>query len=158
MHAASPIISNRRLARLALWLLAVLAWFVLGDRHHQRRAHITFDKIERAVRDLILIRAAQILGPRKTKPRRHHGQTPTRISLRAVGGSWLRRRLRTRGDLFARAAKLLAALRDWRDLGAELARRRAAGLTRLAPARLIADLAAPVHAPAPLTLCAADTS
>lgn len=158
MHAPPPIISNHRLARLALWLLAVLAWFVLGDSHHQRRAGVTFAKIERAVRDLIVIRAAQVLGPRRTKPRRHHGRKPPRISQRAVGGSWLRRRLRIRGDIVARAAKLISAIRNWRALAAQLARRRAAGLTRLAAAWLAVAGAAPALVPAPAAPCAADTS
>lgn len=158
MHLPPPIISSHRLARLAVWLVAALAWFMLGRSHHQRRVHITFAKIERAVRDLILIHAAHVLGPRKTKPRRPHGRMPSRISLRAVGGSWLRRRLVMRGDIFARASKLLSAIRNWRELGAQLACRRAAGLTRLAPAWFAVDCAPLMPAPAPVTPCAADTS
>jgi len=161
MSSPPPIISNHRLARLALWLLALLAWFALGGQggeRQRRRANISFDKIERAVRDLILIRAAQLLPPRKSKPRRHHALTPLRVRLRAVGGSWLRRRLSTRGDLITRAAQLLAALRNWRELAAKLARRRAVGLTRLVSTWFAAEHAVPLCAPAASAVHAADTS
>lgn len=161
MSSPPPLISNHRLARLALWLLALLAWFSLGGQgsdRQRRRANISFDKIERAVRDLILIRAAQLLPPRKAKPRRHHAPCAPRIRLRAVGGVWLRQRLRTRGDLVSRAAQLLAALRNWRKLAASLARRLAAGFTRLVRTWFAADRAIPLCAPAAVSVHAADTS
>lgn len=161
MSSPPPLISNHRLARLAVWLLALLAWFSLGGQgsdRQRRRANITFDRIERAVRDLILIHAAQLLPPRKAAPRRHHAPRAPRMRLRAVGGVWLRQRLRTRGDLVSRAAQLLAALRNWRKLAAALARRRAAGLTRLARAWFAADRAVQRCAPAAIAVHAADTS
>jgi hypothetical protein len=139
----------------------MLAWFALGGQgndRQRRRAAISFDKIERAVRNVIIIRAAQLMAPRKFKPQRRHAQRPPRLSLRAIGGAWLRRRLRTHGDLIRRTAQLLAALRNWRALGAELARRRARGLTRLARAWFAADRPTPAFVPAPVTPCAADTS
>lgn len=140
----------------------MLAWFALGglgNDRQRRRAEISFDKIERAVRNVIIIRAAQLMAPRKLKPRRRHAYKPPRISLRSIGGAWLRRRLHTRGDPITRATQLLAALRNWRALGAQLARRRATGLTRLARAWFAADRPTPAFVPAaPVTPCAADTS
>ena len=143
-----------------MWLLAMLAWFALGGQgcdRQRRRAEISFDKIEHAVRNVIIIRAAQLMAPR-VRTKCHHTLRPTRISLRAIGGAWLRRRLYTRGDPITRAAQLLGALRNWRELGAQLARRRATGLTRLACAWFAADRPTPVRVPAPVNLCAADTS
>lgn len=161
MSSPPPLISNHRLARLALWLLALLAWFVLGGQgsdRQRRRVDISFVRIERAVRDLILIRAAQLLPLRKSKPRRHHAPKPTPVRLRAVGGVWLRQRLSTRGDLVSRAAQLLAALRNWRKLAASLARRRAAGFTRLVRTWFAADRAIQRCVPAAISVHAADTS
>jgi hypothetical protein len=138
----------------------MLAWFVLGggDERQRRRAAISFDKIERAVRNIIILRAAQFMSVRKIRPRRYHPHKPTRIRLRAIAGVWLRRRLRTRGNLVTRALHLLAALRNWRDLGAELGRRRAGGLSRLARIWSAHACADPIAA-APLSaLCTADTS
>lgn len=159
--SSPPIISNHRLARLALWLLALVAWFALGGQRSERqrrRANISFDKVERAVRDLILIRAAQLLPPRKAKPRRHNAPKPPPVRLRAAGGVWLRRRLSKRGDLVTRAAQLLAALRNWRELAAALARRRAAGLTRLVRSWFACDPAIPQRVLAASAAHAADTS
>ena len=159
MSSPPPLISNHRLARLALWLLAMLAWFVLGGQgndRQRRRAEISFDKIERAVRNVIIIGAARLMPPRKS--RRHHVRKAPRIRLRAIAGVWLRRRLRTRGDLIARATQLLAALRTWRELAAALAQRRSKGLTRLAPVLPRTERAAPVSIFALPAPCAADTS
>ncbi|MEZ5958152.1 MAG: hypothetical protein R3C27_13185 [Hyphomonadaceae bacterium] len=159
--SSPPLITNHRLARLAVWLLALLAWFALGghgSERQRRRAETSFTKIERAVRNLIIIRAAQLLPPRTTRPRRRHGFKPPRIRLRAVAGVWLRRRLRTRGDLVTRAAQLLAALRNWREFAGALARRRAGGLTRLARTWGTRDRAAPLRAQSLSFLRAADTS
>jgi len=160
MSSPSHPISNHRLARLALWLLAMLAWFALGcrgDERQRRRGEISFERVERAVRNVIIAYAAQFVPPRKPKPRRHHAHKPPRIRLRAVAGSWLRRRLRTRGDLVTRAIQLLAALRNWRELAVGLARRRARGLTRLVRVLFVQYRAAPLRALAPIAPCA-DTS
>lgn len=161
MSSPPPLISNHRLARLALWLLALLAWFAIGGKgsdRQRRRAGISFDKIERAMRNVIIIRAAQLMPPRKLKPRRHHAHKPPRMRLRAIAGVWLRRRVRTRGDLVTRATQLLAVLRSWRELGAALARRRVGGLTRLARAWSAHESIAPIPGLAGLAPCAADTS
>jgi hypothetical protein len=155
-----PLISNHRLARLALWLLALLAWFVcgrVGERQRRRDGEVSLEKIEHAVRNLIIIRASHLLGPRKPMKRRHLVRPP-RVSLRAVAGSWLRRRLRTKGDLIGRAQRLLAVLRSWRTLAAELAERRCKGLTRLSAISPKPANAAPMPARAALAPCAADTS
>jgi hypothetical protein len=160
MHRPPPTISNNRLARLALWLLALLAWFAcgrIGQRQRRRYGEVSVKKIEHAVRDLIIIRAAQLLTTRKRSARRYHAN-PVRTSLRAVAGVWLRRRLRTQGDLSARAQHLLAVLRNWRALAAELAHRRRKGLTRLAPITLRPELTAPVCVLAFSAPAAADTS
>lgn len=155
-----PPISNYRLARLALWLLALIAWFAcgcIGERQRRRYGHLSIERLERAVRDLILIHAARLLPPRKQSARRHHVKQP-RVLLRAVGGVWLRRRLRTEGDLITRAQTLLAALRTYRALAAKLARRRCKGLTRLSPILTKPSRTAPLLAFAPPEPCAADTS
>lgn len=159
MHPPPPI-SNHRLARLALWLLALLAWFAcgrIGERQRRRYGEVSTKKIERAVRDLIIIRAAQLLTTRKRGARRYHAN-PVRTSLRAVAGVWLRRRLRTQGDVIARTQHLLAALRNWRALAAELAYRRCKGLTRLAPINFQPEPTAPVCVLAFAAPAAADTS
>jgi hypothetical protein len=154
-----PTISNHRLARLALWLLALLAWFACGAiaERHRRYGEVRIEKLERAVRNLIIIHAAQLLPPRKRRALRHHVKPP-RISLRAVAGAWLRRHLRTEGDFISRAQRLLAVLRTWRALAAKLAHRRRAGLTRLFPILLKPERASPICALASLTPPLADTS
>lgn len=159
MHPRPPI-SNHRLARLALWLLALLAWFAcgaIGERQRRRYGAVSIEKLERAVRNLIITGAAGLLPPRKRRALRHHVKPPP-LSLRAIAGSWLRRRLRTEGDLISRAQRLLAILRTWRALAAELAQRRRKGLTRLARITPTPGSAAPISAFAPPAPCAADTS
>lgn len=159
MHPPPPI-SNHRLARLALWLLAMLAWFAcgaIGERHRRRYGEVSLVKIERAARNLIIIHAADLLPPRKRTARRYHAR-PMRTSLRAIAGVWLRRRLRTKGDLVTRARHLLAVLRDWRALAAELAHRRSKGLTRLAPITVRSEPAPPICVRAFSAPAAADTS
>jgi len=155
-----PPISNHRLARLALWLLALIAWFAcgcIGERQRRRYGHVSIENLERAVRDLILIHAARLLPPRRPKARRHHVKQQ-HVSLRAVAGAWLRRRLRTEGDLVARAQRLLAVLRTYRALAARLAHRRRKGLTRLSPIPTAPGRVAPLPAFALPTPFAADTS
>ena len=159
MHPPPPI-SNHRLARLALWLLALLAWFAcgrIGARHRRRYSEVSLEKIEHAARNLIIIRAAHLLPPRKRAVRRAPSK-PARTSLRAVAGVWLRRRLRTEGDLVTRARHLLGVLREWRALAAELAHRRSKGLTRLAPITVRSEPAAPICVRAFSAPAAADTS
>ncbi|MEQ1812100.1 MAG: hypothetical protein ABL889_19385 [Terricaulis sp.] len=159
MHPPPPI-SNHRLARLGLWLLALLAWCAcgrIGERQRRRYGEVSLETLERAARNLIIIGAAQLLSPRKRAARRYHAK-PARTSLRAIAGVWLRRRLRTESDLSARARHLLAVFRDWRVLAAELAHRRSKGLTRLAPIILRPEPTAPVCVLAFAAPVAADTS
>ena len=158
--SSPPIISNHCLARLTLWLLALLAWFACGCVGERRRRHygaLSIETLERAVRNLIIVHAAQLLAPRTRRVRRPHAKQP-HVSLRAIAGVWLRRRLRTKGDLITRAQRLLAVLRTWRVLAADLAHRRRKGLTRLLPIAPRPGHAAPVSAFAALVPCAADTS
>lgn len=159
MHPPPPI-SNHRLARLALWLLALLAWFAcgcIGERHRRRYGQVSIEKLEGAVRNLILIHAAHLLPARKRKAPRHHIKH-RHVRLRAVAGSWLRRRLRTEGNLITRAQHLLGVLRTYRALAAILAQRRRKGLTRLLPILPRPAVATPISARAPPVPCAADTS
>jgi hypothetical protein len=170
----TPIISAHRLARLIIWFAGVLAWFAYGCAVHtaaERRRHARYGawsqtRLIRTVRNIIIIRAAQLLAfPRRSKLRTHPLNAPQGCRramrgnlLRAVGGAWLRRKLKVRGGLIAQALHLLAVLRQLNTFVVRFARLRRNGLTR--PAAIIcvaprADLMRDYFAPAP---SAADSS
>ncbi len=175
MHPTqTPIISAHRLARFIIWLSAVLAWFALGrpartaaeQRHQARYACLTRTRLLHAVRNVILIRAALLLKLQRRAPahRRPLNARPgfrraqRGNHLRAVGGAWLRRKLKVRGGLIEQALHLLAVLRHLTAFVTRFARLRRHGLTHQVAiicasprADLVRDLAAP-------PLCAADTS
>jgi hypothetical protein len=138
-----------RLARLAAWALAVIAWLLhcpglprtAADRRHQRRyAHVTIRKLQRFIAHLIIFHALQFLpvrpGPRRRLNHARAGfqrRIRPRLTLRRVGGVWMRPRLAVSGSFAEQLAQLAARLRDWRKLGAAFARHRAKGLARLCP-------------------------
>lgn len=143
----SVSISKHRLARLIARLAAFLIWVACGGplkRDGHRRRTIRLVALRNTVRNLIIIRAAQML---RRVPRRRvlHTFAPkgftlrhNRSSLRACAGVWLRRRLRTRGGAIAQAKHLLGVLRQTETLAAALVNRRPRGLTRLRALRPIA--------------------
>ncbi|MBC7767872.1 MAG: hypothetical protein H7124_03725 [Phycisphaerales bacterium] len=120
--------SDQRLARFIVWLMAVLAWCAIGCprqtradwRHHQRYGRITHTRLTHAVRNIVIIRAAA-LAPEPAAAKRTHqprfcpaGFRRARIRargscLRAWGGVWLRRQLKVRGSLLDQALRLIAA-------------------------------------------------
>lgn len=139
--------SAHRLARFIAWLGAVLAWLALGApcftaaqrRHRQRYGHLDAGALTRALRNLVIIQAAQFFSDRNST-RRYRFRPPAGVrrdarkqTLRAVGGAWLRRKLRVRGGLLKVVLHLIEALRHLRGLGARLAWRLRRGMTRLAP-------------------------
>jgi hypothetical protein len=175
MHSSPPIISNHRLARLLAWARLALAWaamMLFSDsaplldlrRCIQRFRLLSLDRLARLVRNLVIIRAAQMAGPRARRrsarasasPGFVRRMRPARI-LRSCGGSQLRRVLRDR-DPARRMARIIEALRDIDQLARKLVRRLRRGLTRLRPLvmrRPPSSLVCSLAAPAPF---AADTS
>jgi len=130
----------------------LLLWFVRGAplkrSGHRHRHHIPITKLRRAVRDIILIQAAQLLRTPTPRPFRAFAPAGFRLRrkpllLRACGGAWLRKRLRTHGSFIAQAAHLLATLRNVHTLATKLAKRRQRGLTRL---RVLSIAAPPAEA------------
>jgi hypothetical protein len=145
--------------------MALLAWFAFGvliTRRHRKR-QVGIATLRQAVRNIILIRAAQLLAPPAARVSRNVAPASfrywrRRASLRVITGVWLRRRLNTHGDFRAQVQHLLDALRNWRALAAELAVCRRRGLTRLVSIKLAPLIAAPIRAGWPPALPAADTS
>jgi hypothetical protein len=153
MSSQSTLISEHRLARFVAWLGGFLLWLATGaprttrahQRRHQRYRHIGAGALVRAVRDLVIIRAAQLMpeAPPSTRPR--HDFAPAGFTarvavpatLRAIAGVWLRRRLKIRGSFAEQVAHLIEALKHIRGLGAWLAWRRRRRLTRLRPIVLV---------------------
>lgn len=155
----SPLCSEHRLARFILWLGVLLAWFAAGalqrsaasQRHHRRYGALTIETLTRAVRNIILIRAAQVLKPNPRHQVRGRANARPgfrqsswrRPSLRAIAGVELRRILRNRGSFIGRVIHLIAILRRVDALAARLAHRRQRPFTRL---RAITPIAPPNHA------------
>jgi hypothetical protein len=144
-------LTAHRFARLIAWLCAVLAWVAAGAPSHRRRRAPAIAKLRHAVACAILIVAATHVAPHGRRPPRRYGlhMIAKRPSLRVIGGAFLRRKLRPRGTLVAQAKHLMAALSNRHTLARQLARRRRAPFTRLAPI-----LPRP-GAPAPLSAIAA---
>jgi len=155
-----PLCSEHRLARFTLWLGVLLAWFAAGalnrsiasQRHHRRYGAFTIGTLTHAVRNIILIRAAQLLRPaprarvqRRTNARPGFRQAAPRhyLSMRIVAGAALRRQLRSRGSFIQRVMHLITVLRRVDVLAARLADRRRRPFTRL---RAITPVTPPSHA------------
>lgn len=145
-------LSEHRLTRLLVWFAMILGWFALGAPHERRQRRFGFVSkaaLCRAVRNLIIIRAAALLRPRQQTPWRSYApngflRRRNRCSLRAIGGVWLRKRLSARGGLVAQAKHLIEMLRQFSALAAKLAYRRRRGLSRLSP--LVLTHAPELHA------------
>ena len=167
-----PIITAHRFARLVAWLGAVLMWCALGRplqgaahrRHHRRYGNVGIVTLRRAVLDLIIIRAAELLGPRPSRNRRDFAPRGFRRRIskpapsRVVAGAWLRRRRKIRGSFIAQVRRLIEALRHLRGLAAHLAWRRRGGLTRVSPILLICAITSPLRTCAATAPASADTS
>ena len=143
MHAKPHIILNpHRRARLIAWTLAMLAWVhavFFNDRIMSRRqlrkrgCFLSLDGLARMVTRLILIRAAELLGPRQPRKRmvRVRGEDLRRRHLvRSVIGSRLRRAFKHR-DVRERVAILIAALKTLDLWAARFAKRLARRVTKL---------------------------
>lgn len=144
-----PPISSYRFARLIAWLYALLAWVATGARH-RHRATPTLAKLRKMVWCTILIIVADHVRIEKRPIPRRYGQPPRRrVPMRAIGGAWLRRRVRARGSLIAQAAHLIGVLANRHTLARKLAHRRRKPFTRLAPILPVAGAAAPLCVIAP---------
>lgn len=164
--------NEHRLARLVAWTAAVLAWLILGApafttaqrRRRARLAHVSAERFAHLVRDLIIIRAAQLMSA--PLHRRRPDFTPagfarrrtTHAPRRAIAGVWLRRRLKVRGGFTDKLVHLLGVLRDYRALGAQLAARRRKRLTRRTPIIMTRPAAHCVRSLAHPAILAADSS
>jgi hypothetical protein len=153
MYQPRPIITAQRYARLIAWTQLVLMLFAgliaraapISTRRLERYGHISLDMLARRIRNLIILRAFQIMRPRRMPRQRfnhaHAGFTRRIIPrqfLRSFGGSRLRRALRHR-DPAARISILLAALQRIDAFARTITRY----MTRLAP---IIPLAPPCEA------------
>lgn len=168
MHAAKPLISKHRHARILSWTLAALLWLARAlnfdtppSRRHVRRYAWLFDldAIARHIARLIIIAAAATPGLRhRPAPRTLHGRSRARAGfMRSVIGTRLRRALKHR-DLTARIALLIDALNRIDALACAFAkrlRRRFTKLWALVPTPEAAPALAPPPQAAPAT---ADTS
>ncbi|HYD87189.1 MAG TPA: hypothetical protein VEA80_06930 [Vitreimonas sp.] len=143
MQPSRPIVSDHRLARLIAWLGAVLAWCALGRptrtraqaRRHKRYSALGIADLAHFVRNVVILRAVQLLDPQIAPARRRTSRPahiPTgcklgkerRLTLRRFGGVWLRRMLMSRGSFAAKVAHLIQALRHYSGLAAYVAWRR----------------------------------
>ncbi len=167
-----PISSHHRFMRLCAWFGALLAWFARGalcatpaDRRHTARyQRVRVGHLVCALRDLIVIRAAQMMPPRSPRAPINYAAPgfARRIagspSLRTILGSDLRRRMKVRGGLIAHAVHLIAMLAHIDAFAARIVRRLHAGATRVRPLIIVAPPATATRAHEPSAPCAADTS
>jgi hypothetical protein len=167
MKSSPYIISSHRLVRLIAWARLALAWAAMmlfsedAPRPTRRRIRryglLSLDRLERLVRNLVLIRAAQLARRPARRctfafaPAGFRRRRRTRQLLRAVAGSRLRRALRDR-DPAKRMARLVQALADIETLARRIVRRLPKGLTRVRalvavrpPHERIRSLAAPAR-------------
>ena len=170
MHAKPHILlTPHRRARLIAWALAMLAWVhavFVADRIMTRRqlrkrgCLLSLDGLARLVTRLILIRAAEIVGPRKPRKRlfRDRGEDlKRRHFVRSVIGSRLRRAFKHR-DVHQRIAILIAALKALDVWAARFAKRLARRVTKLWPIAAAAGVGAPLAAGIAAALGGDDTS
>ena len=165
-----------RIARLMAWLRAILAWAasvlfadVAHSRRHirQRYGFLSLDPIARLVRDLAIVRAAELThlrtrprfrGVRNAAAQGFRRPTARGAWKRAIAGSRLRNALKHR-DPAQRIQRLLAAIADIDAFARRYLAPRAKGrLTRLFPVLLFAPSAAPLVSRAAPEPCAANTS
>lgn len=165
----STPISARRLARLTAWTRLVLVWFAMflfapsppdNLRRVNRFGFLSLDALALCVRDLIVIRAAQMIAAApQRRPRLDYATTGFRRRLhprqliRAAAGARLRRALRHH-DPATRISILLAALRDLDRFARAIARK----LTRLTPIVIAAPRAVRLCTQIQPIPCAADSS
>ena len=170
------LINPHRFARLIAWAQAMLGWAALMlftdattlNRRHirQRYCFLSFDRIERIVRKLAIVRAAQLAHLRmRPRPAVRNAAAPgfrrriVRGGLwRAIGGSRLRRALKHK-DPAKRLQRLIAALADidafTRRYMLARARRR---LTRLCAVLMVAPSPDRILLGPSASPCAANTS
>jgi len=136
----------------------MIVWAASGALH-PRRARPSIAKLRAAVGQAIIIIAAGYVRPEKYRIQHRYGPRRRKAAWRrAVGGSWLRAKLRKRGGFIAQAAHLLGVLANRDALARQLAHRRRKPHTRRAPIAPLATSAAPVRDLAmPAPICA-DTS
>ena len=103
--------SEHHLARFLVWFVMVLGWFAFGaplERRQRRFGYVTCATLQRAARNLIIIRAANLCRHHRSTPWRDFARSgfqrrQNRCSLRAVGGKWLRKRLNARAHRASQA-------------------------------------------------------
>jgi hypothetical protein len=145
-----PPISSYRFPRLIAWLCALLAWVATGALH-RNRATPALAKLRKMVWCTIVIIAADYVRLEKRPIPRRYGKPPCkRVPLRAIGGAWLRRRVRARGSLMAQAVHLIGVLAIRHALARQLAHRRRKAFTRRAPILAVAGAPEPLCAIAPM--------
>lgn len=129
------------------WIAAVLfADGAVSRRHIRQRFNISLDRLTRRVRNLLIIRAAQLARRREPKRLRYwrRGRDLRRAHfLRSAFGGHLRRTLKHK-DIATRIARLIAVLRNLDAYAAQLAKRLRRGLTRLWP-RMVEPAFAPLR-------------
>jgi len=177
MKHTPPFLTQHRFARLIAWLCAMLAWAAATlfanttrpKRRHirQRYAFLSLDYIERLVRELIIVRAADLthLGARprlcfvrNRAARGFRRRTARGAMLRSIAGSRLRKALKRRDPaqhlqvLFAALASIDALARRY------LLPRAQRRLTRLFPILMFAPPAAALSSLAAPAPHAADSS
>lgn len=170
MHAKPHIIlSPHRRARLIAWALALLAWvhavfygahIMSRRRLRQRGCFLSLDGVAYIVARLIVIRAAELIGPRRPRTRhiRDRGvNLKRRHFMRSVIGSRLRRALKHR-DVTQRIALLIAALNALDTWAARFADRLRRRVTKLWAIGVTPCVAEPLAAGAASVHAAADTS
>lgn len=176
MRSPTRLLKPHRFARITLWARTVLAWLVFAlfsDAAHISRRRIrqrcrfaALDRIERLVRALAVIRAAELAGLRKPSRRVFAAAAPAGFRRRIKGGALLRAAV---GARFRKALKhripcrriqrLLAALADIDALARRcLVRRVKRGLARLCAVVPVTPPAHVVFSLAPLPPRAADSS
>jgi len=108
MHISRRPRQHPRYARFFAWLIGVLFWAACGSldpradrRHRARYGSYSVARLTRAVRDLILLRAADFMRrPRVVPSNRQFARAGFRrrtgvpLTLRRIAGAWLRTRLR----------------------------------------------------------------
>jgi hypothetical protein len=140
MHARTAPNQSHRIARLAAWVAAAIAWLACAmvqgatARRAARRGFLTADRLECMVSNLVILHASDILAHRRVDRRSRKRYGPHRLracSNRAIAGSWMRRTLKRRGSALERLARLAEVMRNLGAFAAEFARHRRRGLSKL---------------------------
>jgi len=162
MNKPIRLYSPHRFARLIAWAQAMLAWAALvlfsavapiNRRHIRQRYHaLSLDCVERVVRRLAMLRAAEIAHlrtgprrlPRNAAPDGFRRRTTPEALRRAIAGSRFRKALKHR-DIAERWRRLSAALADIDAFARRyLVPRAMRRLTRLFPVLMDAPAAEPL--------------